>query len=121
MKHYIVVTAFFMTTLLFSVSANASCARIAYSRTTGYSGIGYQYESCDSSYRTAIDQAVSKCEQSDCIVELSVQGQCGSIARRVDNPNFIATGVAGSKSGAGNEAIAACGSNCKLVTSICAD
>lgn len=117
----VVTTAFFMTALLFSVSANADCARIAYSRTTGYYGTGYQYSSCDSSDSVATDEAVRNCKNSDCIVELAVQGQCGSIARQVDNTQYITTGVAASKSGAGNKAIAACGSNCKLVTSICAN
>jgi hypothetical protein len=114
----VVTTAFFMTALLFSVSANADCARIAYSRTTGSYGTGYETGSCSSA---SSDKAVDACWKSDCIVELTVQGQCGSIARQVDNTQYISTGVAASKSGAGNKAMAACGSNCKLVTSICAD
>ncbi len=118
MKSPVMTTTVLIAVLLFSVAANADCARIAYSRTTGDYGTGYESGSCSSSSSSS---AVSSCGRSDCIVELTVQGECGSIARKTGDTNLITTGVASSKSSAGNKAIAACGSNCKLVTSICAN
>jgi len=118
MKHHVIVVPAFVIAVLFSAVASADCARIAYSRTTGWYGTGWESGSCSSS---STNTAVNSCEKSDCIVELTVTSGCGSIARSVGNTNFIVTGVADSKSGAGNKAMANCGSNCKLVTTVCAD
>ena len=117
-KLLVSVVPVFFTAVLFSNTATADCARIAYSRTTGNYGTGWESGSCGSS---STNDAIYHCDKGDCIVELTVTSGCGSIARKIDDTNFIVTGEADSKSDAGNKAMANCGSDCKLVTTACAD
>jgi len=117
MKRQIMVVPVFVIAVLFSNAANA-CKSIAYSRTTGNYGTGSEYSSCTSS---SADSAVYSCGKSDCIVELTVISECGSIARKENDTNFIVTAKADNTSDAGNKAMAACGDGCKLVTTVCED
>lgn len=115
MKYYKIVIPSLILTLLSWGIANA-CTSIAYSRTTGDYGAGTEAYSCTS---VAPGNAVSNCGKSDCIAELTFRNQCGSIARKTDNYAFIVTAKGQSSSEAGNKAMAACGSDCKLVTTKC--
>jgi hypothetical protein len=115
MKRYLLTIFVSTVIVLFSTSVNA-CVKVAYSRTTGEYGSGSESGSC--SYRSE-DSALSSCGKSDCQIELEVYDQCGSIARKTDDTKFIVSAKADDRNDAGNKAMAACGSNCKLITTVC--
>lgn len=56
------------------------------------------------------------------MVDVLVQNQCAALARKRNSYSFVTTGVhPNSRSAAGNKAMAACGSNCQLVATICSN
>ncbi len=118
MKYHLMVVPAFVIAVLFSTAANAECKSIAYSRTTGDYGTASESSPCTSS---SADSAVYRCGRNDCVVELTVDHECGSIARKKNDTKFIATAKADNTADAGNKAIAACGDGCELVTAACGD
>lgn len=98
--------------------ALARWAAIAYSRTTGtYSTAWRHYTS-----NNARDRALSNCNKRDCRVELLFENKCGGLARKRNNTEIVVAGYSNnSRTDAGNQAIANCGSNCQLVTVICSN
>jgi len=105
-------------TILASMPALADYAAIAYSRSTGYSGYSWKHYSASS----ARDRAISSCNSRGCSVEVLVENQCAALARKRNSYSFVTTGVDSySRSAAGNKAMAACGDNCQLVTTVCSN
>lgn len=115
MKRYLLVLSASIIAILLSMPASA-CVKVAYSRTTGEYGVGTEYYGCTSS---SGDSALYKCAKSDCQIELTVRLECGSLARQVDDTQFIVSSKADNRNDAGNKALAACGSNCQLITTVC--
>ena len=105
-------------TILASMPALADYAAIAYSRSTGYSGYSWKHYYASS----ARDRAISSCNSRGCTVEVLVENQCAALARKRNSYSFVTTGVDSySRSAAGNKAMAACGDNCQLVTTVCSN
>ncbi len=104
--------------ILASMPALADYAAIAYSRSTGYYGSSWkQYYASN-----ARNRAISNCNSRGCTVEVLVQNQCAALARKRNSYSFVTTGVDSySRSAAGNKAMAACGDNCQLVTTVCSN
>ena len=120
MKKFFVLASISLGLTLFTMTpAFANWAAIAYCRNTGYFGEGYHpYSSAASRYALADCTGYGK----RCVVEMLFEDQCGALARKRDDISIIAAGY--SKNGrdeAGNNALAACGSDCELVTTICSE
>ena len=108
----------FPITIMTSMPALADYAAIAYSRSTGYSGYSWKHYSATN----AREGAISSCNSQGCTVEVLVENQCAALARKRNDFSFVTTGVdSNSRSAAGNKAMAACGSNCQLVASVCSN
>jgi|GEM_PF-1276368 len=99
--------------------ALAGYGAIAYSRTTGAWGRATNNSQEDLAQSSALLHCNTNTEDRDCAIEVRIENQCGALARKNDNSNFVTSGFAQDRSDAGNEAIAACGDNCQLVTSVC--
>jgi len=72
-----------------------------------------------------VDEALSKCSYysgTSCVIEMSFENQCGSLARKSDNYQVVAAGWSDdSRREAGNNALASCGEGRELVTTVCSN